>query len=129
VTFRYFELHEFKCRGANCCGGSNLIDPVFVADLDDLRHRYGKPLVIASGYRCPIHNSRVSSTGDDGPHTTGRAGDLGVDRVEALKVLRIALDMGCFTGIGIHQKGASRFLHLDTLPNRPGQPRPTIWSY
>jgi zinc D-Ala-D-Ala carboxypeptidase len=128
-ALRYFELDEFKCRGQNCCGGSNHIAPVFVRALDELRHRYGRPLVVSSGYRCPIHNARVSSTGADGPHTTGRAGDLGVDRAEALQVLRIALEMACFMGIGIHQKGAGRFIHLDTLPDRPGQPRPTIWSY
>ncbi len=34
-------------------------------------------------------------------------------------------------GIGIKQKGdyASRFVHLDDLPNGSGQPRPWCWSY
>lgn len=34
-----------------------------------------------------------------------------------------------FTGIGIQQKGGDRYIHLDNLPNAPGQPRPTVWSY
>ena len=104
------------------------MDPVFLMDVDELRHRFGKPLVVSSGYRCPAHNSRVSSTGSDGPHTTGFAVDFAVDRGAAVELLQIALSMG-FTGIGVNQKGGGRFLHLDKLPNAPGQPRPTIWSY
>jgi hypothetical protein len=42
--------------------------------------------------------------------------------------MRLALAKG-FTGIGVQQKGGGRFIHLDNLPNGPGQPRPTVWSY
>lgn len=97
-------------------------------ELDDLRHRYGKPLVVSSGYRCPDHNVKVSSTGRTGPHTTGHAADLLVDRGDAFRLLKIALAMR-FTGIGFQQKGVGRFIHLDDLPNLIGQPRPTIWTY
>ena len=34
-----------------------------------------------------------------------------------------------FTGVGINQKGSSRFIHLDQLHEKDGYPRPTIWSY
>lgn len=104
------------------------MDPVFLMDVDELRHRYGKPLVVSSGYRCSRYNAQVSSTGDTGPHTTGLAVDFAVDRGAAFELLHLALSMG-FTGIGVQQKGGGRFLHLDKLPNAPGQPRPTIWSY
>lgn len=126
--YRYFTLREFGCKGNNCCGGQNLIDHQFVTELDELRHRYGAPLKVSSGYRCPDHNAKVSSTGRTGPHVSGRACDFAVDRTNALKLLKLALEMG-FTGIGIQQKGAGRFIHLDNLPNAVGQPRPTIWSY
>ena len=66
----------------------------------------------------------MSSTGVDGPHTTGRAIDISVNRNEAITVLNAALFLG-FTGIGVNQKGNSRFLHLDNLEAN----RPTIWSY
>ena len=125
MTWRYFKIEEFACR---CGCGQNLIDHVFVSELDDLRHRIGFALSITSGYRCPQHNAKVSSTGSTGPHTTGRAADLGVDRTRAYEVLQTALLMK-FTGIGVNQKGGSRFIHLDNLSNAPGQPRPTIWSY
>lgn len=121
---RYFRRYEFDCK--HC--GQNRMDDQFLIELDELRHRYGKPLVITSGYRCPDHNAAVSSTGRTGPHTTGRAADIGVDRKNALAVLRIAMEMG-FTGIGVQQKGGARFIHLDNLPDAAGQPRPTIWSY
>jgi zinc D-Ala-D-Ala carboxypeptidase len=121
---KYFERTEFDC---SCCR-RNEMDGVFLQELDDLRARFGKPLIVSSGYRCPTHNARVSSTGASGPHTTGRAADLRVSRGDALRLLRIALEMG-FTGIGLQQKGAVRFIHLDNLPNAEGQPRPTIWSY
>lgn len=121
---RHFTLDEFKC--AHC--GANKMDAVFLAEVDELRHQYGKPLTVSSGYRCPTHNAAVSETGATGPHTTGRAVDFLIDRSNAYALLKLALMMG-FTGIGINQKGGARFLHLDNLPNAPGQPRPTIWSY
>ena len=124
MTLRYFSLDEFACKHCH----QNLIDPVFVQELDDLRHQLGFPLVISSGYRCPEHNAKVSSTGRTGPHTTGRAADIAVTHGRAYEVLQTALLMK-FTGIGVNQKGTARFIHLDNLPNAPGQPRPTVWSY
>lgn len=123
--FRHFRIDEFACR---CDCGQNLIDYQFVVELDQLRHQCGFPLVITSGYRCPEHNSRVSTTGRTGPHTTGRAADIAVERTRAYELLQVAMVMK-FTGIGIKQKGSSRFIHLDNLANTEGQPRPTIWSY
>ena len=123
MNWRHFKIAEFSC--SHC--GINLIDHAFVTELDELRHRLGFALEITSGYRCPTHNSKVSSTGLTGPHTTGRAVDIGVARTRAYEVLQTALLMN-FTGIGVQQKGSSRFIHLDNLPNAPGQPRPTLWS-
>jgi len=125
MTWKYFTLDEFKCK---CGCEQNHIDPVFVDELDKLRHVYGKPLIVTSGYRCPSHNAKVSRTGLTGPHTTGRAADVAVDRKNAFDLLKLAVYMEFF-GIGVQQKGVRRFMHLDNLPNSAGQPRPTIWSY
>lgn len=122
--WRYFRLDEFACK--HC--GENLIQRPLVDELDTLRHQAGFPLVISSGYRCPVHNQAVSSTGPNGPHTTGWAVDLRVDRARAHRVLELALLAG-FHGIGVQQKGAHRFIHLDRVPNTPTSPRPTVWSY
>ena len=34
-----------------------------------------------------------------------------------------------FTGIGVNQKGNSRFIHLDIADHSEERPRPTVWSY
>lgn len=103
MTWRYFSVDEFACRHCR----ENLIDHQFVTKLDDLRHRLGFALTISSGYRCPEHNSKVSSTGRTGPHTTGRAADIAVSHARAYEVLQTAMMMR-FTGIGINQKDRQR---------------------
>ena len=56
---------------------------------------------ITSGYRCPLHNSNVSSTGLRGPHVTGKAADIAVMGEDAHRLLRIALADPVITGVGI----------------------------
>lgn len=112
-----------KCK----CGCGLLPPPDFRAKLERLRERFGKPLRVTSGARCPEHNAKVSSTGRDGPHTKGAA-DLAVRGADALRLIDLAVEQG-FTGIGVQQKGEGRFIHVDDLPDAPGQPRPHIWSY
>ena len=97
---------------------------MFMGKVEALRVKYGKSLTVTSAARCPDHNAKVSGTGRTGPHTTGRAIDLAARGSEALQIVRMALEMG-FTGIGVNQKGPSRFIHLDDLEDG----RPTIWSY
>ena len=96
--------------------------------VEKLRIRYGMPMEVTSAARCPDYNEQVSKTGRTGPHTTGRAIDIGVRGLQSWLLLRLALEEG-FTGIGVNQKGDARFIHLDDLPNAEGQPRATIWSY
>ena len=121
---RYFTESEFACK--HC--GANRMNPAFLSMVDDLRHRCGFALPVTSGYRCPVHNQAVSTTGPNGPHTTGMAVDIGVSRSRAHDVLRHAMAMG-FTGIGVQQKGATRFIHLDMLREPQHAPRPSVWSY
>lgn len=115
-----FTPREFACR---CCGVV-YVSESFMDRLQALRNASGVPMPISSGYRCPSHNAAVSSTGEDGPHTTGRAADIAVSHQSAFMVLGMAFDYD-FTGIGVNQKGGGRFLHLDDLDNN----RPALWSY
>jgi len=123
----HFSKEELTCK----CGCGMLPDPIFMNKVELLRVTVGFPFPVNSAARCAKHNKAVSGTGEDGPHTTGHAIDLGLSGAKALTVLNTALRMGVFTGIGINQKGnyPGRFVHLDDLPNAPGQPRPHIWSY
>ena len=122
MASKYFSKAELQCK---CGCEAAPMDATFLIMLDELRAIFGKPLLVSSGYRCPAHNSRVSSTGVTGPHTSGQAIDLKVDRGAAHQLLKIAMDMN-FSGIGINQKGNGRFIHLDTLTTGL---RPTVWSY
>ena len=120
----HFTNAELACK----CGCGLLPELDFMLKVETLRARVGFKLPVTSGARCPKRNSRVSGTGEDGPHTTRRAIDLAISRQQAYIVMREALALG-FTGMGFNQKGDARFLHLDDLPDAPGQPRPTVWSY
>ncbi|WP_354504833.1 D-Ala-D-Ala carboxypeptidase family metallohydrolase [Limibacillus sp. MBR-115] len=106
------------------------IDENFLDHLEALRMAFGRPLIVTSGYRSPEHNKRVSSTGNSGPHTTGRAVDVHIYGSAAFDLLDASLAHG-FTGIGLQQKGpvSSRFIHLDDLPGNDTRKRPWIWSY
>ena len=117
----HFTTEELMCK----CGCGMLPHQSFMDKVEALRVKVGFPLPVSSAARCAKHNALVSNTGSTGPHTTGRAIDLRVDRKNAYIVLKTALEMGCFTGIGIQQKGGGRFIHLDDLT----EGRPTIWSY
>lgn len=119
-----FKLKDFTCK---CGCGYNLMEPTFIDKLQWLRSETGIVMPVTSGYRCAQYNAKVSTTGLTGPHTTGRAADISVRGQDALKLLNAALSGDKFTGIGINQKGAARFLHFDDL--MAPYPRPAIWTY
>lgn len=123
--WQYFNTSELQCKGKDCCGGKADMHPDFMAKLVAIRRELGFPFVLSSAYRCPIHNAKESSTGTTGPHTTGRAVDILVRGTNAYKLIEAALRHG-ITGIGVKQKGVTRFIHIDDLE---GQTRPWIWSY
>ena len=60
-----------------------------------------------------------------GAHSTGKAIDIAVSGERALKVIELALAAG-IKRIGVNQKGAHRFIHLDVCDDKTS---PTIWSY
>ena len=100
----------------------------FMNKVVKLRKLCNFPLKIISGYRCPDRNKEVSKTGENGPHTTGKAIDILAHGPQAYVILLLALQLD-FTGIGIHQKGPveKRHIHLDwDISNKK---RPNIWTY
>lgn len=116
-----FSKQEFDCKHT----GRNLMQPPFLALLQHLRDIYGKPIAISSGYRDPTHPVEARKQ-SPGTHTLGLAADIRCDGKAAWEILQIAMQLG-FSGIGIQQKGSSRFIHLD-MAGAPF-PRPTVWSY
>lgn len=124
---QYFSNSEFDQH--DLPGSGSKMSNEFLVHLDELRRRCGFPFVINSGYRSPEYNKKVSSTGENGPHTTGKAADINCNSEQAYIIVREAVCMGVFTGIGISQKGNARFVHLDILTKKEGFPRPAMWSY
>lgn len=117
---KHFPKHELVCR----CGCGMLPEQSFMDKIETLRIAAGFKFPVSSAARCPAHNNKVSGTGLTGPHTTGRAIDIAVSRAQAYRLLVLALAAG-FSGIGVSQKGSSRFIHLDDLIVG----RPSVWSY
>lgn len=128
--WKFFTLEELKCKCGKCKSTGEEMDVTYMHKVDLLRQVYGSPLTVSSGYRCPAHNSEVSTTGQKGPHTTGKAIDFSISLEAAYRLIYIALQLD-FTGIGIKQAGASehRFIHIDGLRAPDGFPRPRIWTY
>jgi len=119
--WKNFSLDEFKCK----CG-CELVD--IHADMLDLlqeaRDRLG-PIMINSAYRCPTYNAKVSSTGESGPHTTGKAIDIHVSDSQHRKLL-IDFFAPRVSGLGI----AKTFIHIDLLEAANGfDMRPNAWLY
>ena len=127
LAYPNFTKDEFTCK---CdCGVTNM-DRYFLTCLQSLRNSYNRPMVITSGYRCPDYNDRMSTTGRDGPHTTGMAADIYVTGEDAYDLLVDVFERTWFTGIGVHQRGRwnQRFIHLDTI-DISNISRPRIWTY
>lgn len=118
----FFTQKELECK----CGCKGLPKLDFIEKLVTIRSECNFSFIVTSGFRCPEHNLKVSTTGDNGPHTQGRAVDIAVYGSRALTLIKIALKHG-FTGIGVKQNGfhSGRFIHLDDLTEN----RPYIWSY
>lgn len=121
--WKYFDPRVDRKLACACCGQVHMND-AFMQKLDRIRERLGVPLHINSGYRCPEHNNRVSSTGEAGPHTTGRAVDIAADSRLRYLVATAALAEG-MTRIGI----ARTFIHIDDLTAADGFPDQVIWPY
>lgn len=117
-----FTIEELQCR---CCHRLEM-DEMFMDKLVSLRERVRFGMPVSSGFRCPNHNSEVSTTGLTGPHVLGVAVDVQIARYLATILIHEALNMG-FLGIGIRQHGPEdkRIVHLDTAP-RTSQ---IIWTY
>lgn len=114
-----FTEAEFRCKHTGRCE----MQPVFMRRLHHLRGVYGKPMRITSGFRDSSH-PKERGKALPGEHTTGRAADVAVQGVDALRVIQLALGLG-FTRIGVQQKGEGRFIHLGDSPDFP----PGLWSY
>ena len=126
-----FSFKEIACQETSDCE----MNESTMDRLQALRSEYGKGLRISSGFRSALHSIEAKKKDPEGnprpgAHATGRAIDIAVRGEDAYIVLSLATSLG-FTGIGVSQKGDSRFLHLDDIQPADNfhAPRPSVWSY
>ena len=123
MSWEYFSYETDPMLACSCCGKQGM-DDHFMHTLDRLRKLAGVPFVVTSGFRCDLHNNSVSSTGFDGPHTTGRAVDIQANSRQKAAIVKAAIYAG-FSRIGVG-KG---FIHLDDLTEADGFDENVIWAY
>ena len=115
-----FTPDEVKC--SHC--GELKIDEELMDLIQEARENLG-PLRITSAFRCSEHNNNISSTGPNGPHTTGKAIDIAVKNSQQRKEL-IDYFATKVSGLGI----AKSFIHIDLLTDEDGfDARPNSWIY
>lgn len=92
--------------------------------LDGIREKLGKPILISSGFRCPVLNKAVGGVANS-QHQKGLAADLVCADMESLeKVLR---ETGGFDQlIKEHRKGSNSFWFHVSVCSRTGKPRNQI---
>ena len=96
------------------------------------------PLVVSSWYRSPQHPIEAAKP-HPGSHATGLAVDMSMRGDRAMEAMRIAHSRlpRNWMGIGVSQKGDTRFLHLDCAGSPMAKEvlgerhpaRPMCWSY
>lgn len=129
---KYFSLSEFlnsataKRLGIDNTPSFEVVDNLNkLADyLDVIREKVGKPILISSGYRCPVLNKAVGGVANS-QHIKGLAADLICSDMKSLeKVLR---ETGGFDQlIKEHRKGSTSFWFHVSVCSRNGKPRNQI---
>ena len=136
---KYFTLEELECKCSLCKSGKNKMPTkvytnllLLAKELDRLREKIGKPMIVDSGYRCVAHNAKIGGVRNSA-HTMGYACDWHVNGMTEEDMFKIASgidykDAGKlapksnFKGVGYY-KGRN-FCHVDIMPTKP---RPNTW--
>jgi len=119
MKFKYFNYEEFDSPDIQ--GSGQLMSNELISMLDVARKKYGKSMVINSGYRTAKHNKKVGGK-PASSHTKGLAVDIAcansIDRFLLGGILR---EVG-FTRIGM----GSTFIHVDIDKEKAQK---VLWTY
>ncbi len=100
----HFKQTEFACK--HC--GKVKVSSVLITKLEALRAELGNiPIVITSGYRCPIHNKVIGGV-KNSQHTRGTAADIKVNHYTPAEVAHFARMVG-FGYVKVYKS----WVHLD----------------
>jgi len=105
-----FSPAEIACRGT----GQLKLHPEALDKLQALRDRLGKPLILRSAYRSPVHNRAVKGALQS-KHMDGTAFDIAMANHDPVAFEAAAREVG-FLGFGYYPR--SGFMHIDLGPAR-----------
>ena len=115
----YFHPNEFKCRCKRPDCDAPDMDRDFVALLETLRDKWGRPLILTSALRCPFWNAHIGGA-EKSMHMRGKAVDIKVADLNEARALHALAESLGFGGVEISK--AKLFVHVDTGPKRQ-------WAY
>ena len=119
MKLKYFTYEEFDSPDVQ--GSGQLMNEELLSMLDVVRKKYGKSIVINSGYRTVKHNAKVGGK-PDSSHLKGLAVDIkcnnSVDRFKLYDILR---EVG-FKRIGV----GKTFIHVDIDKDKSPE---VFWVY
>lgn len=116
----HFNSTEFDCSGVGCCSTTR-IDTELVEVCEKVRQKFGKAVIINSGYRCLVHNKAIGGA-NSSQHVAGKAADIKVSGIDPLVVgfyLQDILQSKGGIEVGSYDKGTGGYVHVDT--------RSTVW--
>jgi hypothetical protein len=99
----HFDSKELSCHHCH----QVIINKELLNKLELLRAKLGKPIIINSAYRCPIHNKQVGGV-KNSQHLQGKAADIQVKGLTPVYVAKIAKQVG-FTFVKVYPN----FVHVD----------------
>lgn len=113
----YFDTKEFESKdGKPSPFDETVVKRELIVMLNAIRSRYGKPIVVNSGYRSPEHNVKVGGV-KNSYHTLGLAADirpLSENRSDLPELQNICDEMNPHGGVGFYDT----FCHVDVRGER-----------
>lgn len=108
---QHFSKEEMACR---CCGElpPQGMSNALMDGLEELRKRINKPVIISSGYRCPVNNARAGGVYNS-QHVLGCASDIYVEGMTVYELAKICKEI--FDGVGEYYQ--QDFVHVDMRSN------------
>lgn len=108
----YFDTKEFESKdGKPSQYGETVVKRELIVMLNAIRSRYGRPIVINSGYRSPEHNKAVGGVANS-QHVLGTAADirpLSENMADLPELQAICDELNAHGGVGFYDS----FCHVD----------------
>ena len=119
--WRHFSPMEIACTHCD----SIIVVPEALDRLEAVRVLYGKPIILASAYRCALHPEEVAKKTGPGSHTTGTAFDpYPAGRGDLAAMLDAFYQVGVL-GRGMGLRNGKMHIHFDWDKTRGSR----AWGY